>query len=500
MPAVFVSGSGGAGSAASVTCTAPASIVSGNLLVAILGSFSGANTTPPSGWTTVGYNGNSAVSGNIQVCTKTATGSEPGSYTFNATGATGIAVVILQFSGTGTVLDGSCAFNPQTGTTTTGTAPSQTPTLTGDELMVAYFSDFPTSSASTPAGMTAGPTAFLASYAFLASFYQALVSMSATGAKTTTFGSGTAYNAVSLLVAPPAVVTVTATAAVALGPVTVAAAAGTGAISGCVRAAWLTLGAQTVPFENVAAGYFCSSLDLGFPTVRDVVTNRPDTGGAIDRTQYFGPRVVNAQIMAITGAGARIDDVTALFAPFLDPAARPTLHYALDRAGHPQRAMTVRAAGFSWPVAGPYERSIQLQLVAADPVAYDPAVQSVTVAPANTASIVAAGDLPARPLIRITGPITAPAVTITPPSGPAWKLAFLGSFVVPAGHFVDVDTDARTIYLDADPAQARLASLDWTVSSWQWVPAGTTATITVAGTSTSAATQAAASWRNGYLT
>lgn len=268
----------------------------------------------------------------------------------------------------------------------------------------------------------------------------------------------------------------------------------------CVRQAWLELDGQTVQFEDTTGGWFCSSLDLGYPTVRDVVANRPDADGAIDRTALMGIRVVNVQIVALSGAAARVDEVAASFAPFMIPSARPVLHYVLDREWNPERTMSVRAAGYSWPVAGPYERSIQLQFVAADPIARDPTTQTATAAPAAAATIATAGDLPARPLFRITGPVTGPAVTLTPTVPPVWKLAFLSSFTIAAGHHVDIDIDARTVLADGDPAKPRLSSLDWTQTSWQSIPPAPSSTLmTLAGTATSGATNVAASWQDSFL-
>ena len=152
-------------------------------------------------------------------------------------------------------------------------------------------------------------------------------------------------------------------------------------MAACVRSAWLVLGNTTLALEDATKGYFCTSLDLGYPAVRDVVDNRADRNGADDRTTLFGPRAVTANITALAGAGARIDTVAAAFAPYMTPSARPVLHYVLDRPGQPQRTLTVRPAGFSWPIQGPYQRSIQLQFVAADPVAYDPTVQTATCGP-----------------------------------------------------------------------------------------------------------------------
>jgi hypothetical protein len=292
--------------------------------------------------------------------------------------------------------------------------------------------------------------------------------------------------------------TVTGTAAASLGPLTVTG--GAGAVSGCARAAWLVLGAAQVALEDHAKGYFCAQLDLGYPAVREVVSNRPDRDGITDRTALMGSRVVSANITAVAGAGAVIDAVAALLAPYMAPGARPVLHYVLDRPGHPERTLTLRGAGYSWPIAGGSQRDIQLQWVAADPIARDPAVRSATVAATGTTTIVSPGDVPVRPVLRIIGPITGPAVTLTPTVGPVWVIAFLAGFVLGAGHYITVDTDARTVYLDGNPAQSRLSSLDWSQTSWQWIPPQpSTSTMALAGTATSGATQVTATWNDGYL-
>src|SRR3974390_3207095 len=99
----------------------------------------------------------------------------------------------------------------------------------------------------------------------------------------------------------------------------------------CTRSAWLVLGALTVPLESAALGYFCSKLDLGAPNVRAVTNPRPDQDGTDDRTAYMADRAVNAEVLAVYGAGAQMDAVAARFAPFMAPSAPPALQYALDR-------------------------------------------------------------------------------------------------------------------------------------------------------------------------
>lgn len=58
----------------------------------------------------------------------------------------------------------------------------------------------------------------------------------------------------------------------------------------CVRKAWLTLGSTLINLEDPTQGYFCTQLDLGFPSVREVTNNKPDQDGTDDRTRFMGSR------------------------------------------------------------------------------------------------------------------------------------------------------------------------------------------------------------------
>jgi hypothetical protein len=293
----------------------------------------------------------------------------------------------------------------------------------------------------------------------------------------------------------------------------------------CIRQAWLVLGAQTVYLENPAGGWFCSSLDLGYPEVREVINNRPDTDGAVDRTALMGARLVSAEIKAEAGAGARIDDVADNFAPFMVPSARPVLHYILDRPGAAERTITLRAVGYAWAVVGAVERDIQLQWKAADPIVRDPTVQTVTAyagaaggtgrvyplvysrtyptggGSPSTATITTPGDVAVRPLLNIYGPVTAPVVTFTPSSGPVSKVAFVSSYRIDAGNYVQVDTVAKTAYLNGPGGASALAWLDWFNTAWPVLPtAPASTTMGMVGGSTTGVTQAQAIWQDGYLT
>jgi hypothetical protein len=299
----------------------------------------------------------------------------------------------------------------------------------------------------------------------------------------------------------------------------------------CVRRAWLTLGGLSVDLEDVSAGYFCSSLDLGYPDVRDVTSNRPDADGIDDRTALMGGRVISADITALRGAGAVIDVVAASFAPFMVPSARPTLHYILDRLDNPERTLTVRPSGYSWQVAGPDQRDINLQWVAADPVARAVTEQTATswsgsstlpgrtypltfnrIYPpggsvGNSAQIRTAGEVPIKPRLRIFGPITNPNVFFYiyptgtgPPLPTPLSIRFTGGIIVGAGHFVEVDVARKTAFVDADPTQSVLASIDWINTTWPVLPIlPGYSLMTLSGNSTSGITQCQATWRDGFL-
>jgi hypothetical protein len=172
------------------------------------------------------------------------------------------------------------------------------------------------------------------------------------------------------------------------------------------------------------------------------------------------------------------------------------------------------------------ERDIQLQWKAADPIARDPTVRTVTAAAGaaggtgrtypllymrtyptgggtpSTAVISTPGDVAVRPLLNIYGPVNGPVVTFTPDDGSAVsKVAFVAAFRIDQGHYVQVDTVNKTAVLDGPGGASELAWLDWFNTSWPVLPIHpATTAMGMAGSSTTNVTQAQATWQDGYLT
>lgn len=297
----------------------------------------------------------------------------------------------------------------------------------------------------------------------------------------------------------------------------------------CVRRVWLTLGSLSMDCHSPAAGYFVTSFDPGAPDIRAVTNVRPDDDGIDDHTQFMGARTVSVDISAIVTAGAVIDQVAAQFAPFMVPSARPTLHYVLDRPGAPERIMVVRAAQYAYKVDDNYQRDIQLQFVAADPVAYDPAPQSATswagssgniagrrydltfdrTYPAGSSGPSSAllstdGDVPVQPLLRLFGPATGAQVRFNVPGGLSGAVGMIASYTIDAGHYIEVDCNQKTAFRDGDPAQNVMAFLNWNLTmTYGWptiVPGQASLYMAYTATSATSATQVQAFWNDGYLT
>jgi hypothetical protein len=289
------------------------------------------------------------------------------------------------------------------------------------------------------------------------------------------------------------------------------------------RAAWLTRtdGSAKLLLDDPDSGYVCVELDLGYPEVREDRDLRPDAHGTIDVTRLFGARVVTARLVA-WGEGKTQDDIADLFAPFMDVTGRYQLHVTKDSANGAERVLTMRPSAWASPMGVPITRELHLAWVCPDPVMHDGTSHTVIVYPGSTgggrvypltfnrtypaggqttARATNNGDTTAYPLLRIYGPATAIALVQTIDGvGQLNRITFVPAYAIAAGHYVVIDTAARTVLLDGDPTQSVYGQLQWDgIGAWPFLPSKVATTFTLAATGISAATQLQVVWQDAYL-
>lgn len=169
-----------------VTVPSISGVVAGNLLVGVCVSWlAGVSAFTSPGWTQAEPVWTTDPNATVGLMTKTATGSEPASYTFTATTAgysNPMMVVLFAYSGV-TGLDGTPAFAFLNTSTANMDAASVTPTQSGDTLLVVYFGHGTNGGAvfSTPSGMFARSNSGHSGVNYVQGFDQALTSTAATG-------------------------------------------------------------------------------------------------------------------------------------------------------------------------------------------------------------------------------------------------------------------------------------------------------------------------------
>jgi hypothetical protein len=272
-----------AGSSTS-TVAKPTGTTTGDLLIAIVAADSDstiANVTAPTGWT---VSGSFAPYVRMKVWYKVAGSSEPTSYSFVHSNASGRAV-ILRFNNFDTAnpinqisfFDGSSS--PQSDSASE-TAPSLTPTVTGAVLVTAYATQGGTRSYTAPSGMTEISDNSDGWISF-ASFVQTLSSTAATGTKTAVSSEAAGYTSVSLLVNPSSGTAVSAPVVNAGADVSVTvntAVSRTATESGGTPTSrqWTNVGTGAVLSTTASVSFTPTA--VGTTTLRYTATNSGGTG------------------------------------------------------------------------------------------------------------------------------------------------------------------------------------------------------------------------------
>ncbi len=256
--------------------------------------------------------------------------------------------------------------------------------------------------------------------------------------------------------------------------------------------------------------YILTSLDLGFPDVRDSSETVPGMDGEVDTTAHVGARAITAEVfVSQSGTGPLVDKLAGV----MHPGARHWLY--VGRADWPgERRILARGGTFACPPGN--VRRAQMGFRCPAGLLEDAAEESVTLAPQGSATggmtmpeefpltfdpglvpgarlIDVGGTVSTLPVVDIFGPCTDPLVRVV---GTGAQMTIRGD--IAAGDFVRIDTAARTILRNNDPNFSVYGQLDFATSSWLILPVGN-AQVVFSPLSSSGNCQAIMRWAKRWL-
>lgn len=245
-----------------------------------------------------------------------------------------------------------------------------------------------------------------------------------------------------------------------------------------------TPGAITLSLSP-AEGFHGVGVDVGSPTVRDVVDDRPGDDGTIDATAHHGARTVTITATVTDTATDTTATVLARLATWCHPARRFWVWLEVDGV---IRQIYCRPDKVAAPLAARL-RSVQLQLVAPTGLLEATSLSSVWLPPVGSAAagrtypltpprsypaagpsgpmtVVSAGSAPAPWVAKIYGPCTDPVLH----SGDD-QVSTTG-LTVAAGDYLEVDSQERTVRLNGEAGASRYGFLDFPNVTWWRIQPG----------------------------
>lgn len=289
----------------------------------------------------------------------------------------------------------------------------------------------------------------------------------------------------------------------------------------------LSLDGETLDLSDWAAnGVYVAKVDIGAPAVREVAYDLPDRDGQLDQTAFVGARLItlSGQVIASAAAGTR-QEILDRLQRFCRPGTRPTLTIALN--DDQPRTIGLRPDQCASPIERPGRCPIAASWKAPDPRFYaatsdgQPVHGSITVYPPMSSSqgraynlafarqypsawggsgfavATVAGSAATWPTHRIDGPATNPVITTTDAAGNTSRIDF-ASLTLAIGDYVELDTAARTVWLNGDPAADRYSTLDFAATRWGPLYPGST-TIAFNADAFAAPSQLVTSWQPAYI-
>lgn len=251
------------------------------------------------------------------------------------------------------------------------------------------------------------------------------------------------------------------------------------------------------------SAFFVTELDLGFPTVREVVADAPGMDGSLDDTALFGARAVAATLVVKDFDGDSVNVWLDRLKAMCAPAKRVRMEIDRDGWDAPRRiwlrsntltclinktSHLYAEANLAWSAPSgvleataateveivPLSGSGGLSLTSGD--AGEPALSltpndspdvALALTPGtgqNIGTITNVGTLPAIPTLTIVGPCVNPTIVAREDN-----IRIALNLTVPAGAQVVIDVAARTIQMDG---QSVHANVDWESSRWFDLPEG----------------------------
>lgn len=265
-------------------------------------------------------------------------------------------------------------------------------------------------------------------------------------------------------------------------------------------------------------GFIVQAIDLGDAETRVVSEPAPDADGTIDTTTLIGARSVTLNVKLRPGVGQTKEQMRRMLRAFTAPRLTNLyMYFSLD--GLAEQRILLRRSQFSNVIQNPAYANCVVQWVAplgiiessllhsqlvyasgatppggrTYPLTYPRSYPAAT--PVGTATVHNDGTAPAYPLLRLYGPCTDPVIdNLTQ----GYSLVFT-SLTVAASDFVEVDTRARTIYLNGDPTASLYNKLSYPTSHWWTLSPGDNTIKYHPATFTDATTVAEVNWRDAFL-
>lgn len=289
----------------------------------------------------------------------------------------------------------------------------------------------------------------------------------------------------------------------------------------------LALDGETLDLSDWSAnGVYVAKVDIGAPAVREVAYDLPDRDGVLDQTAFVGARLItlSGQVIASAEAGTR-QQILDRLQRFCRPGTRPTLTVAMN--DDEPRVIGLRPDQCAAPIERPGRCPVAASWKAPDPRWYaagpdgTPVVASVIVYPPVSSSqgraynltfarqypsawggsgfavATVEGSTATWPTHRIDGPATNPYVTTSDPAGNTTRIDF-ASLTLAIGEYVEIDTAARTVWLNGDPGADRYSTLDFAATRWGPIHPGPT-TISFNAEAFASPSRLVTTWQPAYL-